>query len=80
MMLYYLRFAWTITHTIMLSEFLRDLISGVIDCHGLLSLVRFDINHLDAGDPKPFYRASSRKRRTTQYRAASGLTIAGDTS
>lgn len=46
---------------LLLSKFLQKLISGSIDCHDILSLIRFKINILNTRDPKPFYPLFSTK-------------------
>lgn len=46
---------------LLLSKFLHKLITGVIDCPELLSLINFKINSLNTRNPMPFYPIFSNK-------------------
>ena len=46
---------------LLLSKFLHKLLSGIIDCPEMLSLIRFKINNLNTRYPLPFYPNSSNK-------------------
>jgi hypothetical protein len=47
--------------SLLLSKFLRNLISGSIDCPELLCLIRLKINSINTRDPKPFYQMYSNR-------------------